>query len=355
MDKTTWLLMVLMTGLGAPTWMGCGDDDGGGTDAGTGDAGAPMVNCPEAAPERESMMGACCYRVSNADRSDAPEFRVTGLRLTSPSTLGNPLVLGALAGFLDAELFNWLIAMDVTGTDVTIQTGYGERAADGTFAFVDGTAPMPGDVNRWNPIETAGAITGEAVTTDRLPGTFSLPIFDSTGGLNLELPLNTFQVESATMSEDRSCIGNRRASSYNTGDGTVSTFITVEGAMGVDVQLGCDDAGENCAVDASLCMFTAGMSSLEGNCDGQPRSMPATGGDCSGDPDPCAAMGGECVNGDTCKMWPVPPDSLCDESGCQQNAEGMTDVCDPLDGDAGCNAWAVGAQFSAHAVEISNH
>ena len=80
---------------------GPGTIDGGSgrTDSGRVDTGVPPRsdgggattctevpgNCPSEAPDRDQMCGACCWRVSNADRLDRPELRVAGMKITTPT------------------------------------------------------------------------------------------------------------------------------------------------------------------------------------------------------------------------------------------------------------------------------
>jgi hypothetical protein len=278
------------------------------------DGGPIVVNCPTTAPMREEMMGACCFRTSNADRLDMPELRLAGVRITAPGSLSSPIVAGLLSAAFDAELFNWLLRFEVTGTDVTVTTGYGQRNADGTFSFTMGAAPAPGPTDRWDPVTAMGTIAGETITVPALNGTITTPVFQEDGTtLQLELPIRNLELEMATLTAERSCIGRRAASGYVTSDGALSGYITVE-----DADAGMLMVGET--VNTTLCMFTAGLTGDE--------FMGMTCADVSRD------------------MWPMAnrPDSLCDGTGCTQGS------CDPA---TDCNAWRIEAGFAAQGVTVS--
>ncbi len=299
--------------------MACGDDsappmDSGTADTGGGDGGTVMGTC--AFPDEQ--MGPCCYRKSNADSLDNPTMRVAGVQITTPPSLSTIIVTTLLVDALDRELFNWLIDTEITGTDVTLTTGYGIKNADDSFSFTMGTAPGPGDPNRWDPVIISGSIAGETVSAPVLNETFTVPVLDEDGmTVTLELPLRNMTIEMATLSEERSCIGGRLPGNrWTTDDGLLTAFITVEDAdAGV---LDVPDAG----INTTLCMFTANI---------------------SGEPD-----------GTTCAMvdqatWPTQPDALCDDAGCTQDP-GDGSVCD---GSTTCNAWFISAGFAAQGVDIT--
>lgn len=308
----SWLLTAALLGGSA---LGCGDDDGTmtETDAGSGDDGGGTVtpdNCPADAPDRDQMQGTCCYRVSNADRQEMPEYRLSGLKILSPTSLSNAVVRGLLTSALDEERFNWIFRGNVTGTDVAIETGYGERNADGTFSFVMGTAPAPGEATRWDPITLMGTLgSDEVITSEPFDGALTVPVFDTDGEtLTAEFPLRALELNMVQLTEERSCIGERRASSYSTDDALLTSYVTVEDAKGVSIVVGD-------TLNTTLCMFAAGMSSESGTCDDTPQAD-----------------------------WAVPPDSMCDASGCTMGG------CDA----STCNAWQITGEFSAHAVEITD-
>lgn len=329
MKRFQWLVVGLaLAGLA----VGCGDDDGGGTDSGTTDSGGtdsggtdsgtmslcentPATMAPECPsgdtiPDEEGLMGACCYRASNADRQDAPEFRVSALRIQEPATLSASLVRAALTQALDEERFNWLIR--ITGADadgdITIETGFGQRNADATFSFTNGGAPAPGDPNRWDPLTVTGTLTGESITAPPISETFTVPILEADGSaVVLELPLRSFELECSEMTDSRNCIGQRDGRVYQTSHGHLKTYVTITDAMSGRVSIP--------PIDTTLCNFIAGMPSNMGACTDMPQ-------------------------GD----WPNPPNARCEGGSC-------TESCDPA---TDCNAWRISGGFAAHGVEITD-
>ncbi len=198
----------------------------------------------------------------------------------------------------------------VTGTDVEVVTGYGEWDCEtSTYSFVDGVAPTDGggDPDRWNPITISGTLDGDTFSAPAVAGAFTVPIFDESGeNLDLELPLNSFEVISATFSEDRTCIGERiddGAGFMNFATaGDVRTFITVADA---EVSIVTQLAG------TSLCNLISGA-------------------DCETD-----------ATGD----WRNTPNAICDADG---NCTAGCDFAATMD----CNAWEIRGQFAAAGVEI---
>ena len=321
---TNRLTSLVALALAGAFLVGCGDDDVGATP----DLGPVTPVCPDIAPAPDNQMGACCSRASNATRPEALELRLAALRLTAPmGTLTSPVLRGILNKSFDSERFNWLIqAMGAPTTGngpVTIRTGYGERAPDGTFAFTMGAAPAPGDVDRWDPITVTGTMTGETVSTpaDTGPGPLTIPVFDEVNPdlLLVELPVFGLELVNAPLSEGRSCIGRRNTTSYTTADGgDLRAFIRVEDARARMVTV-------PPSLSATLCAVIAGSLIASTYCD-----MPQSG-------------------------WATKPNSLCSATGCEANTAGMTNVCDPTMGGAGgCNAWELLGEFAAQGVEITN-
>jgi hypothetical protein len=304
MRRLSWLaLCAIVAGMTG----GCGDDDGMTGDDGGTDGGS--TNCPDdpEVPNPAGLMGACCYRQSNADRLDAPEFRLAGLKLTAPMSLDSIIVRQLLTDALDFERFNWIFRLSISGSNVDVTTGYGERNGDDTFSFVMGGAPGPGAADRWDPLTATGTISGETVMTMAIGEPLTVPVFDETGTmLTAEFPLHDLVLTMATMSEDRSCVGTRSAARYETDAASLEAFIQLEQARDTRIVAP--------PIDTSLCMFLAGMASDAGNCE---------------------------TAQDT---WLVPPDSTCDAAGCSFGG------CEP----ATCNAWQVRAEFAAHSVEITD-
>ena len=319
---------------------GCGDSgptDGGGTDAGVdmttpGEGGVDMgvaATCPDTAPGPANQMGGCCWRASNATRLTMPTFRLAALKLTAPSgTLSGAVVGGLLQQGFDAETFNWII--DLSGAPTTgvgdgmIKTGYGERNdADGTFAFVNGIAPAPGDVNRWNPVMEAAHFDGETVTTAPYPGVITIPSFDAmmpSHPLLVEFPIYNLQLLSMPMTESRSCVGSRGTRWLTASGGRISAYIRVSDAK--------DRMIVYPPINTSLCGVIAGNLADTTYCDG--------------------AQSG----------WTTKPDSLCTGTTCTANTTGMMDVCDPATpegmtgagGKPGCSAWHLLGEFVAQGV-----
>jgi len=308
MHRFGWLGLACALGLlGA-----CGDDDGdtGGVDmAMTPDLGP----CATQPPRPDELTEPCDYRVSNADRLDNPEFRVTNLQISEPAgtALTSGAVLNILAQAVEEERFNWLMQASITGTDVTVVTGYGEWDCEtSTYAFVDGAAPPEGgDPDRWNPITITGTLDGNTFSAPPVAGSFAVPVFDESGeNLDLELPLNSFEVINATFSEDRSCIGERVDDgsgfmNFMTG-GEVRTFITVADA---EVSIVTQLAG------TSLCNLISGA-------------------DCETD---------------ATADWRNTPNALCDADG---NCSAGCDFAATGD----CNAWEIRGSFAAAGVQIAD-
>lgn len=314
-------LSPLLVALVAMLAIGCGDDspamDSSVPDATPGDSATDtptdtpvvMANCPEVAPAFEELMGGCCWRASNADRPEAPEFRIAALKIDEPASLANTIVRQALNSALDEERFNWLISVEGAAADGTIQvtTGFGQRNTDNTFSYIMGGAPAPGDVDRWNPVTADATLAGESFNAEAFTNAFTVPILEDDGvAVVIELPLQAFQLVNLTMSEDRSCSGVRRPASYTTDDAEINTYVTIADAMEGQVELP--------PISTSLCNFIAGMTSETGPCTDLPQ-------------------------GD----WPVPPNALCDAGAC-------SDTCDAA---TTCNAWRIRGGFAAHGIEIT--
>jgi len=327
MTRTAWIVLAATL---ASMAIGCGDDDGVTPMDGGMDGSSTGPTCPPMAPEPHDQIGACCSRAVNDARLDNPELRLSGIRVLSPSTLANTIIRGLLSGALDEERFNWLIRLEGAPTSgmgpVSIKTGLGFRGMDGTFAYAMGNAPGPGPVDRWDPKTFMGTMDGEMFTAPRATETVTIPIFndpDDAGVTTvlLELPIFGLQLASATLSENRSCVGVRNPASYDTSMAHLSGFLKVEDTLDGQIHL-------SASLTASLCMIIAGMSSMPGNC----RDMDMAGM-------PLYPQSG----------WMQKPDSLCGTS-CVSNTE-TPGTCDP---DTTCNAWELSADFAAQGVEISN-
>jgi len=230
-----------------------------------------------------------------------------------PVALASELVGGLLQQAFDQERFNWLVELDGADADgpVTITTGYGKRNTDGTFSFSMNDAPGPGPTDRWDPITITGALTGEAVMGS-YDAVVILPILNMETVV-LELPLYEVEIEQATMSEMRSCVGTRGPRNFDTSAASLHTYIRVEDAAAARLMVGT-------TINTYLCNFIAGISDTSMTCTSFPRAM-----------------------------WGALPDATCSATGC------MTGGCEPASDDPAmqCNAWEVSGGFSAAGVEIT--
>lgn len=324
--------------------VGCSDSGGGTVVADAGprpdgsgsDSGTQTVRCPNSSPAPDNQEGVCCYRASNAERLDAPEFRVSAFSVASPTSLSGGVVGPLIQGAIDEERFNWIIALDVAedGTSVSARTGYGERAEDGTLSFVDGTAPVVGkntDVNRWNPITIEATLDGETITTPApYDGIFNVPIIDADGTtVVVELPVRGFKLENLVMSEERSCVGRRSPGRYTTTEAQLTAFITMEDA---------DQGVVNVPpVNETLCLLLSGAIIADGSS--------------------CADHGGSGERTYNGAPWASLPNAFCDAEGACEADTGDGSVC-LGSGTAGevplCNAWKLTANFGAQGAEITN-
>ncbi len=316
MKRNNWLLISLaIAGL---AMVGCGDDDATPNDSGmtsdttTGgdtstadDTGTTMVNCPPSAPGPDNQMGACCSRASNADRTDSPEFRISGLDITQPASLNQPFIKSILQAALNDESFNWLISVTNAGADgtVDITTGFGRRQDDGTFSYET--------AGEFVPSMTTATLAGNTLMAESLAATVVVPIVDAeTGEPTITLPLQELTLSMATWDADRTCIGNVAANgmAFDTTQASLTAHITVEDANNADVT----------ALSNTLCNLLRGM-----NADG-------------------TAAQGDCTMQDQAG-WGNKPDALCDDTGCSTEC----------DADTTCNAWVLSGGFAAQGVEIN--
>lgn len=271
-----------------------------GADAGT------VRRCPAAGPTPgEQQLGDCCYRRANADRWAQPQFRVAGLQFNQPQSLANPLLASVTTNAIDEERFNWIFALEGADDDgaVTIRTGSARRQRDGRFAFTRGAGGIG-----WDPVTIEGTLLGAIWQGGPIAQPVALVIFNPDGErVDAELPIRELRLLRAVMAPDRNCIGKRLLTSYDTGDGEVSGYLTLEDAGKVSVGIGGLDP-------IRLCMVLLGQPAARGECSALPRTE-----------------------------WQFPPDARCDAAGCRAGA------CDPL-GD--CNAWVVRGTFAAQAVAL---
>lgn len=311
---------------------GGGDSDAGVDAGGPADAGCPTipglpggerpdpsaVTCPSTAvPAPEELTGSCCYRHSNADQLAEPEFRLAYIDIVGPagSPLSSSSVRTVLNQSVQLETFNWLFRIEDAGADgeVTIVTGFGRRQADGTYQFSQGSGE--GDPDEWCPVDVPATLTGDVVTSAPIDGSITVPIFDDEGvELQAELTLVDIAIESGTMEEDRSCVGWKAARAFTyVPDAVLTGYVELEGSR--------DQTITTTGIETTVCSALAGSLSLT-YCDDTPRAD-----------------------------WAIPPDALCDATGCRHNAPCQSDVCDPI---TTCNAWRFVAHFAASGVDITN-
>lgn len=150
-----------------------------------------------------------------------------------------------------------------------------------------------------------GTMNGEVLTTPTLTDYFTIPIYANDTDVLLELPIRGFEINMATLTDSRTCVGTRGARAWDTNAGAMSAYLTVEETTAANIP----------ALMSSLCQLIAGLSGM-GNCDA--------------------------VAQDT---WPTKPDSLCMPSGaCTMGG------CDPA---TDCNAWKLTGGLAAQGVEIT--
>lgn len=153
----------------------------------------------------------------------------------------------------------------------------GQGLIDGQFRYYAGNAPaMGGAATRWDPVSTTAMTMGDRVTTGTLSGTVRLPIFDMSGALLTELPLENASMRNVLLACDRRCIGagqlsggrfNECSSNWQTADGmspfgTIDAVITAAAARTVNVS----------ALSTTLCNLLAGLPADAG-CDMTPQAM----------------------------------------------------------------------------------
>lgn len=213
-----------------------------------------------------------------------PTFRITHIKITAPQALTSAILLNTVNDAIHRGGFLWGVTFDLTGN--MVRTGalntmnitrgmVGQGLLDGTFRYYADNAPaMGGAANRWNPVSTGITVTNSRATTMNLMGTVRLPIFDTSGALLTELPLENASMSDVLLACDRRCIGagqlsggrfNECTSNWQTADltsmmpyGRLSAVITVAAARMVRVS----------ALNTTLCNLLAGS-----DCDAMPMAM----------------------------------------------------------------------------------
>ncbi|MBI2388273.1 MAG: hypothetical protein HYV09_01540 [Deltaproteobacteria bacterium] len=266
----------LVCGIGAFSWAGCSEDEGGSPapakDTGGGggvcdeptDIENPPIACgPEGggAPACSSTdkvgtcpNNACMYRTEQT--GPTKNFRMGRIRLWAPSSLMNLAAIAvdpnvnARCANSGSESFTWLMQVDTAAK--TLRTG-GSRGStdDTTFAFleesvdaskVEGICPGfvgPKDPVDLRPVTTTYTETDGAFTTPKM-ALINVPIFDSSG-VPIILPLREAMLKSVKM--DGSCVGKYEKKYWCDGDslgwttgGAIIAKITAEDADRVPVK-----------------------------------------------------------------------------------------------------------------------
>ncbi|MEZ4390143.1 MAG: hypothetical protein R3A48_03525 [Polyangiales bacterium] len=215
----------------------------------------------------EEGCASLCPTQRFANNAMTPSWRITALTVAEPAALASPLILGVINPPLRDGKFLWGLSFNFTNN--TFRTGplnrmftrgtTGAGLMDGTFAYYNNNAPMPGDANRWDP--ASGAITGTTTVSSMTDmANVRLPIFNDDGSILVELPLANARLNMVPVSADRGCIGlgRLRAGRYNecSSDwetdmgGTVEAAITVSAARGITVS----------ALNQTLCQLLSGTS-----------------------------------------------------------------------------------------------
>ena len=271
----------------------CGSDPVPAADAApAGDLPAADVPAGDA-PTGDAAMGACYTQEGAAPvcptpavaqaNAMTPTFRVTHIRITAPTALTSAILQNTVNDAIHRGNFLWGISFDLAGnrvrtgalnTQMITRGMVGQGLIDGQFRYYTGNAPaMGGMPTRWDPLTTALTVMGDRVTTGTLMGTVRLPIFDTSGALLTELPLENAVMGNVQLTADRKCVGlgqlmggrfNECSSNWQTSDammrpyGTINAVITAAAARTVRVS----------ALNTTLCNLLAGS-----DCDTVPQAM----------------------------------------------------------------------------------
>lgn len=262
------------------------------TDASTSDtpvvtdtpaADAPATDATSMCFTQEGSAALCpSAAVAQADAM-RPNFRVTHIKITAPAALASPILGNTVNGAIHSGGFLWGITFDLTGN--MVRTGalnsqmitrgtVGQGLLDGTFQYYSGNAPAAGGAaTRWDPVTSTLTASADRVSTGTIMGTVRLPIYDTSGALLTELPLQNASMTMVNLTADRKCIGlgalsggrfNECTSNWQTADtamapyGRLSAVITVAAARQVQVS----------ALMTTLCNLLAGS-----NCETTPQAM----------------------------------------------------------------------------------
>jgi hypothetical protein len=208
-----------------------------------------------------------------------PSYRLTHIRITAPAALASPILGNVVNDAVHRGGFLWGMTFDLMAN--TFRTGAlnaamvrrgttGQGLLDGQFAYYAGNAPtMGGAATRWDPSMAPLMATSDRVSTMAITGTIRLPIFDGSGAVLTELPLENAALSSVQLTADRGCIGlgevaggrfdectSNWATAENTG--VLRAVILASEARTVNVS----------ALKTTLCNLLAGS-----NCETVPQAM----------------------------------------------------------------------------------
>jgi hypothetical protein len=229
-------------------------------------AAAPV--CPSAA-------------VTQADAT-RPTYRVTHLQVTAPTALSSAIIQNTVNDAIHRGNFLWVLSLDVPGR--TIRSGalnparltrgtVGQGLFDGTFRYFAGDAPGPAAATRWNASTATLTGTVASAASDTFAATLRLPIFDASGGLVTELPLDAVRFTTIRPAEGTRCVGlgaitggrfNECASAWETADAAMAPYGQVEGVITVPSARSVPVS----ALSTTLCNLLAGS-----DCSTVPQAM----------------------------------------------------------------------------------
>lgn len=234
---------------------GCGDDTTP-TPTPTDSSVMDVTDATSACFTQEGSAPLCpSSAIAQADAM-RPNYRVTHIKITAPTALATPILGNTVNGAIHSGGFLWGMSFDRVAN--TVRTGalnstmitrgtVGQGLLDGTFHYYAGNAPsaggdggaLPG--NRWDPVSTTLTASGDRVNSGMVMGTVRLPIYDTSGALLTELPLEDARLTMVNLSGDK-CIGlgslsggrfNECTSNWQTADGTMMPYGRIEATITV--------------------------------------------------------------------------------------------------------------------------
>lgn len=222
-----------------------------------------VVDRPDAPPlcyTQEGTAPLCpVVTVAQADPM-RPSFRVTHLRMAAPVAFSSAILSGTFNGAIHAGGFLLGLTFDLSTNVVragalnpqtSARGSVGQGLFDGTFRHYSRNAPAVGGATaRWDPVYSSVAASGDRASTGVFTETLRLPIFDTSGTIITELPLDIARFSTVQLTPDRRCIGlgapsggrfNECTSGWQTADGATTPYgriqaiITVAAARQVQV------------------------------------------------------------------------------------------------------------------------